>query len=205
LQIGGRQVEHAPDQIVAGDRGVALRALDGAGPLNRAIERPVDPYKASASTDATVVSTDPRYGAIGGDATGRAPSRLWRCEASGREPVEGLPFAGDDAVSIDAPAGLLVRYTSNPDTFRDTFELWDLVSMSPIAPRMDLGAFNLTHIAVDRAKGWVVYGTSIPMKAEARDLACRTAGRNMTAAEWQQFGTRDQPYRPTCEQWPMPE
>jgi WD40 repeat protein len=35
-----------------------------------------------------------------------------------------------------------------------------------------------------------------------RALACQIAGRNMTEAEWEQFGPRDQPYRATCEQWP---
>ena len=34
------------------------------------------------------------------------------------------------------------------------------------------------------------------------DLACRAAGRNMTAEEWEQFGPRDEPYRATCSQWP---
>ncbi len=34
------------------------------------------------------------------------------------------------------------------------------------------------------------------------DIACRAAGRNMTLAEWEQFGPQDEPYNPTCEQWP---
>ncbi len=34
------------------------------------------------------------------------------------------------------------------------------------------------------------------------DLACRAAGRNLTQAEWKQYGPRDEPYRKTCEQWP---
>ena len=34
------------------------------------------------------------------------------------------------------------------------------------------------------------------------DVACRAAGRNLTRAEWQQYGPRDTPYRPTCGQWP---
>ena len=34
------------------------------------------------------------------------------------------------------------------------------------------------------------------------DIACRAAGRNMTRAEWDQFGPRDEGYRATCPQWP---
>jgi WD40 repeat protein len=35
-------------------------------------------------------------------------------------------------------------------------------------------------------------------------LACRTAGRNMSDDEWQQF-MGGQPYRETCPGWPRPE
>lgn len=34
------------------------------------------------------------------------------------------------------------------------------------------------------------------------DLACRTAGRNLSEQEWLRY-LRDRPHRPTCEQWPM--
>jgi hypothetical protein len=34
------------------------------------------------------------------------------------------------------------------------------------------------------------------------EIACRAAGRNMTAAEWEEFGPQDEPYRATCPQWP---
>jgi WD40 repeat protein len=36
------------------------------------------------------------------------------------------------------------------------------------------------------------------------DLACATAGRNMSREEWQRY-LADQPYRRTCEQWPAGE
>jgi WD40 repeat protein len=72
-----------------------------------------------------------------------------------------------------------------------------LESSKPISvPGQPVGLVTLT-------KEWIKIWRFDP--ATWRDLACRTAGRNMTAAEWQQFGPRDQPYRPTCEQWPMPE
>ena len=35
-------------------------------------------------------------------------------------------------------------------------------------------------------------------------LACRSAGRNMTAAEWSQYGPTDKAYDLTCDQWPGP-
>lgn len=35
------------------------------------------------------------------------------------------------------------------------------------------------------------------------ERACRMAGRNMTADEWQQFGPAGEPLRVTCPQWPL--
>jgi WD40 repeat protein len=35
------------------------------------------------------------------------------------------------------------------------------------------------------------------------EVACRAAGRNMTRAEWDEFGPTDQEYRATCDQWPI--
>lgn len=34
------------------------------------------------------------------------------------------------------------------------------------------------------------------------EIACRAAGRNMTLAEWEQFGPDGEPYQVTCPQWP---
>ena len=34
-------------------------------------------------------------------------------------------------------------------------------------------------------------------------IACRAAGRNLTASEWDQLGPRDTDHRATCEQWPL--
>ena len=36
-------------------------------------------------------------------------------------------------------------------------------------------------------------------------LACRTAGRNLTQAEWQQIFPSAQPYRQTCPDFPAPQ
>ena len=38
-----------------------------------------------------------------------------------------------------------------------------------------------------------------------KDLACRAAGRNLTIAEWQQYGPQGEPYHQTCPQWPTGE
>jgi DNA-binding SARP family transcriptional activator/tRNA A-37 threonylcarbamoyl transferase component Bud32 len=35
-----------------------------------------------------------------------------------------------------------------------------------------------------------------------RDMACEAAGRNLTEDEWAIYVSRDQPYEPTCPQWP---
>ena len=51
------------------------------------------------------------------------------------------------------------------------------------------GLFNgLTHWNVDPAS-W-------------QASACRAAGRNLTAAEWAEYIGSDEPYRPTCDDWP---
>jgi WD40 repeat protein len=34
------------------------------------------------------------------------------------------------------------------------------------------------------------------------ELACRAAGRNLTMAEWQQYGPSGEPYHATCAEWP---
>jgi hypothetical protein len=46
---------------------------------------------------------------------------------------------------------------------------------------------------------WVQYWRFDP--AGWREIACRVAGRNLTEAEWAQFGPRDSAYRATCPQW----
>ena len=38
-----------------------------------------------------------------------------------------------------------------------------------------------------------------------REQACVAAGRNLTRAEWAEFLPPEQPYRATCEQWPIEE
>ncbi|MDH3683572.1 MAG: hypothetical protein OEV40_26940 [Acidimicrobiia bacterium] len=34
------------------------------------------------------------------------------------------------------------------------------------------------------------------------EVGCRAAGRNLTREEWDQFGSADIAYQPTCPQWP---
>jgi WD40 repeat protein len=37
------------------------------------------------------------------------------------------------------------------------------------------------------------------------EIACKTAGSNLTENEWQQWGPSDEPYRAICPQFPLPE
>ncbi len=37
------------------------------------------------------------------------------------------------------------------------------------------------------------------------EIACRAAGRNLTIAEWEQYGPAGEPYIATCPQWPSPD
>ncbi len=34
------------------------------------------------------------------------------------------------------------------------------------------------------------------------EIACQAAGRNLTIAEWEQYGAAGEPYIATCPQWP---
>jgi WD40 repeat protein len=37
------------------------------------------------------------------------------------------------------------------------------------------------------------------------EIACKTAGSNLTEDEWRQWGPRDEDYRAICPQFPLPE
>jgi hypothetical protein len=56
------------------------------------------------------------------------------------------------------------------------------------------GAYTMTEAAV------LIWNLD---SGEWFDIACRAAGRNMTVAEWGEFGPTDADYRPTCPQWPI--
>ena len=60
-----------------------------------------------------------------------------------------------------------------------------------IGPQLRLVTMDAEHALI-----WNLDVTSWP------EIACRAAGRNLTSAEWAQFGPKGVPYTPTCAQWP---
>ena len=83
--------------------------------------------------------------------------------------------------------------------------LWDLnlATADPIhlpiqASKVDFTADNQRLITTDRQsiRLWDL------RLDELMTIACQTAGRNFTQLEWRQYFP-DQPYRKTCEQWPL--
>lgn len=87
----------------------------------------------------------------------------------------------------------------------DTARLWDPVSGQQIGVPM------VTEVSAP----WTKSGETIQLVTETDsgihlwnldtatwfDTACKAAGRNMTRAEWDQFGPRDTDYRATCPQY----
>jgi WD40 repeat protein len=98
----------------------------------------------------------------------------------------------------------------------DTARLWDLTAGDPAAssvllPHGDDWLPHVVAVALGPDAHWLataVEGGTVRLWTlrldELVDLACRTAGRNLTRAEWAQ-NSFDEPYRETCEQWPVEE
>jgi WD40 repeat protein len=90
-----------------------------------------------------------------------------------------------------------------------TVFLWDMTSANPAGNPLQLRGRNQilelafspdgSELATANQDG--VVRLWLPATQDLIDLACRTSGRNMTQAEWQQVFP-DQPYRKTCPQWP---
>jgi DNA-binding SARP family transcriptional activator len=86
--------------------------------------------------------------------------------------------------------------------------LWDLEQLTIVGdsfpfetntrqPAVASKAHVLATTHDERVVLWKVEPESWP------DVACRAAGRNMTRAEWLTKGPSDQPYRATCDRWPV--
>ena len=89
----------------------------------------------------------------------------------------------------------------------DGARLWDAVTLDPIggvfphdvarqSAELAPGGLRLVTQVGDEVVVWNVDMDSWP------DIGCRAVGRNMTQAEWTQFGPRDAAYEATCPQWP---
>jgi WD40 repeat protein len=95
-------------------------------------------------------------------------------------------------------------------TGRDrTVRVWNLDTSSQIGRELpnDQSGVGIWSpdgklLAVPSPDGFVVWNYDTDTWA---DIACEVAGRNLTRAEWDEFGPRTIEYRPTCEQYPPGE
>jgi len=82
--------------------------------------------------------------------------------------------------------------------------LWDFEQRRPIGVPYRNEAATAAHIIGDHtlitSSTKYLYRWNIDFDTW-EDIACRAAGRNLTEAEWADFGPVDQPYAPTCEMW----
>lgn len=90
-------------------------------------------------------------------------------------------------------------------TFGGSVRLWDLESLSQIGGTIETevgttarASWNAEWVATFREGRVMVWNMDIEAWPT---IACRAAGRNMTRAEWAQFGPQDESYRATCEEW----
>lgn len=143
-------------------------------------------------------------------------SRLWDLTAYGpaADPivlrghemqVSAVAFSPDSHWLATGSGGLLVKDS--------TVRLWDLTTVTSAANPIVLRGHETGIIAVAFSPEgyWLVTGSRDGTVRlwdlrldELVDLACRTAGRNLTREEWEQYFP-GQGYRQTCEQWPLEE
>ena len=152
---------------------------------------------------ASAFSPDGRYLVtidLAGDLTLRHPEtfaviRTFQGDAGAANSWGGPPVFSDDG-----------RYLVSSHDGRG--RLWDVESGQLIGQPIDSlvssapSAVPGTHAGFIAATDkWVQYWRFDPAVWPA--IACRLAGRNLTRAEWDQFGPRDTDYRATCPQWGM--
>ncbi|MBI4769973.1 MAG: serine/threonine protein kinase, partial [Chloroflexi bacterium] len=138
-------------------------------------------------------------------------ARLWDLTALAQDPAAApIVLRGHKeritAVAISPDNRWLV--TGSADA---TARLWDLTALAedpaaaPIVLRGHKGP--ISEVAISADNHWLVTGSSDNTARlwslrldELTDLACRTAGRNLTQAEWEQYFAGEA-YRKTCEGW----
>jgi len=192
--------------LVTGSRGGTARLWDlrASDPAAAPVVLRAHEYVISAVT----ISPDGHW-LVTGSYDGTA--RLW--DLSGSDPAAApIVLRGHEggiaAVAISPDGHWLA--TGSQDT---TARLWDLSGSDPAAAPIVLRGHEawITAVAISPDGHWLVTGGD---DRTARlwnlrldglvDLACRTAGRNLTRVEWEQYSS-SQDYRKTCEQWSLEE
>ena len=141
--------------------------------------------------------------------SGDNTARLW--DLTRVDPfAEPIVLAGHEgpiqAVSI-SPDNHWLATGSDDGTAR----LWDLTQEDPSAEPLVLAGHegSIQAVSISPDNHWLLTvsddGTARRWNLrlhELRQLACRTAGRNLTEKEWDQY-FKGQPYRKTCTNFPV--
>ncbi|MEJ2208679.1 MAG: FHA domain-containing protein [Anaerolineae bacterium] len=141
----------------------------------------------------------------GGDKT----ARLWDLQS--RDPAANFVVlrghtSGLTSLAFSADGRWLA--TGSGD---ETARLWDLQAEEPSADPLVLRGHEgpVTAVAFSADVRWLATGSADGavrlwhLRAEELEaIACRSAGRNLTMDEWQQY-CRGQDYRPTCDSLPI--
>jgi WD40 repeat protein len=135
-------------------------------------------------------------------------ARLW--DLTSKDPAAGsIVLHGHEyaitAVAISADNHWLV--TGSVDK---TARLWDLRAKDPTAASIVLRGHEnpISAVAISSDNHWLVTGSGDDTAHlwtlrlnDLVELACRTAGRNLTKEEWAQY-MGNQPYQKTCSNFP---
>ena len=126
-------------------------------------------------------------------------------------------FASIRVLTGAAPAeaiGPTVYWSTNGEYLLTLFEqvgrLWDVSAGQQIGDTFpnDVGVFpagasgDTLQLATALGGSLRLWNLDVDSWPE---IACNAAGRNMTEAEWEQFGPKDTEYRATCPQYPIEE
>jgi hypothetical protein len=91
--------------------------------------------------------------------------------------------------------------------FSHRIALFDAATMRPIGRPFPVGTWWFTPQFLPDGRVLAGNGVSNALThwhvdpVAWQDSACRAAGRNLTVAEWSEY-LPDEPYRPSCPQWP---
>jgi WD40 repeat protein len=146
-------------------------------------------------------------------ATGSADNttRLWNMTSN---PPAQLPYIelrehNDEvrAIAISADSHWLV--TGSEDS---TARLWNLKARDPRIDSIMLAGHRgpIWAVGISPDGAWIATGGQdatarlwrMTPLADATQIACRIAGRNLSRSEWEQYLGKGTPYRRTCAQWP---
>ena len=136
--------------------------------------------------------------------------RLWRLDmTNGQVVTSGRSVGGTSLVrgAVGADGSLIAA--AHP--FASSIALMDGETLVPMGDPLPAGNVDDFSPIVVSPDGTRLYANG-PMNTAIEwnlntttweSIACRAAGRNLTASEWADYIGGDTPYQATCDQWPL--